>query len=293
MQPSSLTLRTDVYGSITPAGLRDSLVGKVALVTGSSRGIGRHIALALAQAGASVAVTGRDEKAVRKTCEEVSSYGTKCAPFTADVLDDKAMKRLAKDVEEQLGPIDILVLSAGSNTFMPFHHHDAQSWWDLMELNVRAPVSLTRHVLPSMKQRNSGTIVFLSSRAAVADLPWTTAYNCSKVAVTKFVGSLQAELEVVQKVEGGFEANGIQLFSIHPGEIETDLHQTAFPENLKNDAPYVLDHMAKIGAKRPHFSPDLPAWTVVFLATGKAKALQGKYVDCTRDVEEAIRLQTS
>ncbi|KAI1613937.1 hypothetical protein EDD36DRAFT_210901 [Exophiala viscosa] len=293
MQLSSLTLRTDVYGAITPAGLRKSLVGKVALVTGSSRGIGRHIALALAQAGASVAVTGRDEKAVQRTCEEVSSYGTKCAPFAADVLDDKAMEKLTNDVEKQLGPIDILVLSAGSNTFMPFHQHDAESWWNLMELNVRAPISLTRHVLPSMKQRNSGTVVFLSSRAAVADLPWTTAYNCSKVAVTKFAGSLQAELEVVQRVEGGFDANGIQLFSIHPGEIETDLHQTAFPENLRTDAPYVLEHMAKIGANRPHFSPELPAWTVVFLAAGKAKALKGKYVDCTRDVEEAIRLHNS
>lgn len=98
MQVSGLTLRTDVYGSITPTSLRESLVGKVALVTGSSRGIGRHIALALAQAGASVAVTGRDEKAILRTCEEVSSYGVKCAPFVADVLDDKAMKQLATDV---------------------------------------------------------------------------------------------------------------------------------------------------------------------------------------------------
>ena len=173
---------------------------------------------------------------------------------------------------------------------MPFHYHEADAWWHLMELNVRAPVSLTRYVLPGMKKRNAGTVVFLSSRAATMDLPWTTAYNCSKAAISKFAGSLHAELEVVQKIEGHFGENKIQVFSMHPGEIETDLHQTAFPESLKTQAPYVLEHMAKIGAKRPHFAPELPAWTVVYLASGKARALSGQYIDATRDVEEVLAI---
>lgn len=157
-----------------------------------------------------------------------------------------------------------------------------------MELNVRSPVDLTRLVLPSMQLRNSGSVIFTSSRAATASLPWTTSYNCSKTAITRFAGTLQAELDTVQKVEGHFDRNGIEFFSFHPGEIETDLHTTGFPECLKSDAPYVLEHMARVSANRPHFEPELPAWTVVFLASGRAAALKGQYVDATRDLGEVI-----
>lgn len=94
-----LTLRTDVYGSVTEAGLKGSLGGgKAALVTGASRGIGKHIAHALAAAGASVVLTSRDENSLKKACEEVSSHGTKCSYHVADVLDDSAMQRLANQV---------------------------------------------------------------------------------------------------------------------------------------------------------------------------------------------------
>lgn len=98
MLTPSLTLRTDVYGSVSEAALKESLRGKVALVTGSSRGIGKHIAHALAAAGASVALTGRDESSLKEACEEVSSHGTTCCYYVADVLDDSDMWRLASDV---------------------------------------------------------------------------------------------------------------------------------------------------------------------------------------------------
>jgi len=83
------------------------------------------------------------------------------------------------------------------------------------------------------------------------------------------------------------------FFSIHPGEIETSLHQTAFPEKTKTEAPYVVEFMEKIGKKRPHFEGRLPAWTCVWLCSGKAAQLRGKYVDCTRDVgEQALAAET-
>ena len=157
-----------------------------------------------------------------------------------------------------------------------------------MELNVRSPVELTRLVIPSMQKRNTGSILFTTSRAATLNLPWTTAYNCSKTAITRFAGTLQIEMDQVQKLVNGRPENGIELFSFHPGEVDTDLHVTAFPENLKTDAPYVLEHMNKISANRPQFGPELPAWTVVFLASGRAKALRGAYIDSTRDVGEQL-----
>jgi NAD(P)-dependent dehydrogenase (short-subunit alcohol dehydrogenase family) len=284
---SPFTLRTDVYPTIDPTNLATSLSGKNALITGSGRGIGREMALALAQAGANIAVTGRTASEVETTIHEISSLAPKVKSIgiTANVLDLKDQERLAQEVREKLGQIDILICNAGSNIFQPFHLTDADSWWDVMELNVRAPVELTRLVLPEMRERNEGTIIFTSSRAATADLPWTTSYNCAKTAITRFAGTLQAELDQVQPITKNVK-NGISVFSIHPGEIETQLHQTSFPEKTKVEAPYVVEFMEKIGKKRPHFEGRLPAWTCVWLASGKAALLRGKYVDCTRDVEE-------
>jgi NAD(P)-dependent dehydrogenase (short-subunit alcohol dehydrogenase family) len=286
---SPFTLRTSIYPTIDPAGLVNSLSGKNALITGSGRGIGREMALALAQAGANIAVTGRTSSEVQSTVDEISSLGTgvKCMGITADVLIRKEQERLVQAVRENLGQIDIMICNAGSNIFQPFHLTDADSWWDLMELNVRAPVELTRLVLPEMRERNEGTIIFTSSRAATADLPWTTSYNCAKTAITRFGGTLQAELDQVQPITNNVQ-NNISVFSIHPGEIETRLHQTAFPEKTKLEAPYVVEFMEKIGKKRPHFEGRLPAWTCVWLCSGKAKQLRGRYVDCTRDVKEQV-----
>ena len=195
-------------------------------------------------------------------------------------------------VTNDLGDVDILICNAGTNTFMPFHMTTPDDWWYSMEINVKSPVELTRMVLPSMQKRNDGFLIYTSSRAANANLPWTTAYNSSKIAITRFAGSLQAELDIVQKVEGGFEQNGIKTFSIHPGEIETDLHTTAFPEKTKAEAPYVMEFMAKISKGKPHFEVGLPAWTCVWLASGRGDGFKGQFVDCTKDVEEVLAQMT-
>lgn len=294
---SPFSLRTDVYPAISPDILAGTLNGKNALVTGSGRGIGREIALALAKAGANVAITGRTASEVESTTSEIlkliavaaesaGKASQKAFGIAADVLNRNDQERLVREFHAQLGPIDILILNAGSNVFLPFHLTDADGWWDVMELNVRAPVELTRLVVPDMMHKNTGTIIYTSSRAAMANLPWTTSYNCAKTAITRFAGTLQAELEQVQKIEAGFQQNGISVFSIHPGEIDTGLHQTAFLEKTKREAGYVIEHMEAIGKKRPHFEGALPAWTCVWLCAGKGEELKGSYVDCTRDVEE-------
>ena len=187
---------------------------------------------------------------------------------------------------EKLGPVDILICNAGTNTFMPFHMTDPDEWWNQMEIMVRAPTELTRMLLPAMQKRNSGTIIYTSSRAASADLPWTAAYGCAKTAITRFAGVLQTELNILQPGTFGFEKNNISVFSIHPGEIKTKLHETAFPEKTKKDAPYVIEMMDKLHKSHPDFKVELPAWTCVYLAAGKGKELEGRLVDCTRDIEE-------
>lgn len=296
--PSPFTLRTDVYPAIDPKQLTGSLAGKNALVTGSGRGIGRFMAIALAQAGANVAVTGRTAGQVEATVAEIQALaqqaGTtshrpgKAVPIVADMLNRDDQARLLQEFGSKLGPLDILICNAGSNTFQPFHLTDAVEWWDILELNLRAPVELTRLALPAMRARGtSGTIIYTSSRAATMDLPWTTAYNCAKTGITRFAGTLQIELDQLAEIEKTGQRNKIDVFSIHPGEIDTDLHETAFPERTKKEAPYVIEHMESIGKKRPHYTGELPAWTCIWLCAGSGvESLRGKYVDCTRDVEE-------
>lgn len=295
--PSPFTLRTDVYPAIDPKHLAGSLAGKNALVTGSGRGIGRFMAIALAQAGANVAVTGRTASQVEATAAEINALPQdagaphkpgKAVTIVADVLNRDEQARLIKDFDKELGPLDILICNAGSNTFQPFHLTDATEWWDILELNLRAPVELTRLALPAMRARGAaGTIIYTSSRAATMDLPWTTAYNCAKTGITRFAGTLQIELDQLAEIEKAGQKNKIEVFSIHPGEIDTDLHETAFPERTKKEAPYVIEHMEAIGKKRPHYTGELPAWACVWLCAGKGvESLRGKYVDCTRDIEE-------
>lgn len=180
-----------------------------------------------------------------------------------------------------------------------------------------------------MRDRNRGTIIYTSSRAAVAvrhhrgiqdsrtavngcsartfpgrrptavarpllhDLLLFSRMNSTRrrksitVSTTTAWPSLPLDGRVTDK------SAGISLFSIHPGEVETSLHTTGFPEKTHKEAPYIIEHMKALDAKRPRFEASLAAWTCVYLASGKASTLRGRYVDCTRDVEEAQALYAS
>jgi NAD(P)-dependent dehydrogenase (short-subunit alcohol dehydrogenase family) len=298
------TLRTDIYPAIEPDQFEGQFIGKVALVTGSGRGIGREIALALASSGAAVAITGRTASEVEQTRHDAEALGVKTVGVVADGCKTADLERLVQEVgipsgdcictsahidsqvTEKLGPVDILICNAGTNLFMPFHMTDPTEWWSQMEIMVKSPVELTRLILPAMQARNSGTIIYTSSRAAQADLPWTTAYNSAKSAITRFAGSLQAEMNILQPTTFGHKNNGISVFSIHPGEVKTKLHETGFPEKTKREAPYVIEMMDKLHASSPEYKAELPAWTCVYLAAGKGKGLEGRMVDCGQDLEE-------
>lgn len=83
------------------------------------------------------------------------------------------------------------------------------------------------------------------------------------------------------------------MFSIHPGEVKTKLHETAFPEKTKKHAPYVVEMMDKMAKLHPDFKVETPAWSCVYLCVGKGKSLEGRLVDCTRDIEEVTKSVTA
>lgn len=217
------SLRMDIFSPMDSGILTGSLNSKNAFITGSGRGIGREMALALAKAVTNVAITGLTASGANETKEQILKLGSvKAISVIAGMLSRDGQKRLAQGVEAELGAIDILIANADSNIFQPFHLTDPASWWGVMEMNARAPVELTRLVLPSMQAHNTGTIIYTSSRAATADLPWTTSYTCAKTTMTRLAGTIQAELDQVQRLESGV-SNGISVFSVHPWEVDTNL----------------------------------------------------------------------
>ncbi|RAL66471.1 hypothetical protein DID88_006161 [Monilinia fructigena] len=185
MSKPESTQRTAIYPSIEPDQFEKSLAGK--------------LAYALAESGASVTITARTQNQADETAEELSKSfpNVKVIGFIGDVCKRTDLESLVKEVTTKLGPIDILINNAGTNTFMPLHITDADEWWKQMEISVKAPAELTRIVLPSMQERNSGTIIFTSSRAAEVDLPWASGYSCAKTAITRFGGVLQTELNIL------------------------------------------------------------------------------------------------
>jgi short-subunit dehydrogenase len=146
-----------------------------------------------------------------------------------------------------------------------------------MVLNLKFPVDLTRLLLPSLL-KNKGTIIYTVSRAAAKSLPWTTSYNASKTALLRFAGTLHAE----------YKDQGLKVYSMHPGEVETELHSTAFPEKTKRETPEVYRKIKEFTGRSKHSDPEVPAWTAVWLASGKGEVMRGRYLDASKDVGELV-----
>jgi 3-oxoacyl-[acyl-carrier protein] reductase len=145
----------------------DDLTGKVALVTGASRGIGRAIAVALGQAGAAVAVNYRGrEAAARETCEAIRGAGARALAVQADVSRAEAVARMHAAIEADLGPVDILVNNAGIVSAGPLAEITEADWDEMLAVNLKSAFLVTQQVVPGMRARGWGRIIMISSVAA-------------------------------------------------------------------------------------------------------------------------------
>jgi 3-oxoacyl-[acyl-carrier protein] reductase len=151
-----------------PAPADEAFAGRVALVTGASGGIGAALSTRLAEAGATVAVhyaTGRD--AAERVVAEITRAGGQAASFAADLRDAGSPERLADAVEAELGPADVLAANAGLSRPGSYEDIDAPAFDETLAINLRAPYLLARRVLPGMRDRRFGRILFTSSVAAL------------------------------------------------------------------------------------------------------------------------------
>ncbi|MGC1364791.1 MAG: SDR family NAD(P)-dependent oxidoreductase, partial [Candidatus Acidiferrum sp.] len=144
-----------------------SLTGKIALVTGASRGIGKAIAIALAEAGADVAVNYRVRaEAAESVCQTIRAAGRKCIAVQADVSISAEVERLVKTVETELGPVAILVNNAGIGKMIPPDQVTEEIWNEFLRINLTSVFLVTQRVLPGMRAAIWGRIINLSSVAA-------------------------------------------------------------------------------------------------------------------------------
>ncbi len=227
------------------------LNGKVALVTGASRGIGRAIAIALAKEGAFVAVNyASNANAAQEVVKIIRDAGSDAMAIQADIADISAVEKMVSAIIEKKGGIDILVNNAGVWRGGKLNKVQPADWDKVLDTNLKGMLCCTRAVLPSMLEKKGGKIINISSVIGIVGYPGDTIYATSKAGIFGFTKSLAREVAT----------KGINVNSIAPGIISTDMNKTldeATRERLLKSIP-----MRTMG------KPEDVAEIVCFLATG-------------------------
>ncbi|RYU79118.1 3-ketoacyl-ACP reductase [Hymenobacter persicinus] len=191
----------------------ESLTGKIALVTGAGKGIGRAMALALAQEGAHVGLLARTASQLESVAKEIEALGGQAAVVTADVADRAAVEAAIDQVKQQLGPIDILINNAGIGTFAKLVDMPPAEWEHIVQVNLMGTYYATRAVLPDMIARETGDIINIASTAGQRGAATTSAYSASKFAILGLTESLMQEVR----------KHNIRVSALTPSTVATEL----------------------------------------------------------------------
>lgn len=187
------------------------LAGKIAIVTGGTRGIGRAIALSLVKAGVQVAITARDEQDITKAASQLNQHG-KAAGYVCDVRDYEQVKSTVARVAADLGGLDILINNAGIGIFAPVESTSVEDFRAVLETNVFGVFYCCHEAIPLMKQHGGGYIINISSLAGTNAHPNMAAYNASKFGLNGFSEALMQEVR----------HDGIKVSYIMPGSVNTE-----------------------------------------------------------------------
>jgi 3-oxoacyl-[acyl-carrier protein] reductase len=243
----------------------DGLNGKVALVTGSSRGIGAAIAAGLAHRGAAVAVHGRDRQATDDVTAAIGRDGGKALAVTGDVTHLDQVEAMRGQIEEALGPVDILVANVGGNLTPPAPLEDIPEtgWRATIDVNLLATFLTLKSFLPGMKERRRGTIITIASAAGRRpDARTPIAYAAAKAGIALLTQDVAAQA-------GPF---GIRANCIAPETILTEGNQKRIPVEVQ-------ETLADFHPLKRLGTPDDIASAAVFLASDEAAWITGVVVD--------------
>jgi NAD(P)-dependent dehydrogenase (short-subunit alcohol dehydrogenase family) len=241
------------------------LTGRVALITGGNRGIGKGIARGLGEAGASLAIAGRDPESLVGAREELRQVAPRVETFPTDVAHVDQIRRMAESTLEAFGRIDILVNVAGMNRRGPSIEVTEDDWDTIQAVNLKSVFFACQAVAPAMIRQGGGKIISIASLTSVIGIRGTAVYGASKGGVAQLTKSLAVE----------WAEHNIQVNAIGPGFIETDLTAPLFADPQRSAWIH-----SRIPAGRRGYPVDL-AGAALYLASPASDYLTGQvlYVD--------------
>ncbi len=240
------------------------LTGKVALVTGSSRGIGRAIALALAERGADIAVHFvRKKNAAAETAAAIEALGRRAIAVKANLVNTDQIEAMLDEVESSFGRCDIFVGNAASGTPRDILDINDKHWDWTMDVNARSILRIVQRLVPQMEESGWGRVINITSPGGMRVLPHYGAIGLSKAVVEALTRYLAVDLA----------PKGIIVNAVSPGLVETDA-VAAFPVDLKE----VFDYAASHSPTRRLVTPEEVAQIVAFLCSDAAHMIVGQTI---------------
>jgi NAD(P)-dependent dehydrogenase (short-subunit alcohol dehydrogenase family) len=237
------------------------LTGKNAFVTGASRGIGRAIAVAFAEAGADVALVARSADGLAETADAIDVLGRKAFVIPADVTSYDAVADAVGQAIDQLGSLDVVVNNAGGSNFMvPFRDLRLSGWDKLIQLNLSSAVYVCHAVAGHLLERGKGSVINVASVAGVAASPTMTPYGAAKAGLISLTKSLAVE----------WARDGVRVNALCPGWTATELNRTLWEDPVIGPATVASTPMGRWA------TADEMAGPAVFLASDAASYLTGQ-----------------
>jgi NAD(P)-dependent dehydrogenase (short-subunit alcohol dehydrogenase family) len=251
-----------------------SLKGKVAVVTGASRGIGRSIAMTLAGAGATVVAIARTSGLLQTLQAEISAAGGESVPYTCDVSDFPALHKCLLDASKRFGRIDILVNNAGVYLTDPIKDMSLTEWNSVMNINSTSAFVATKVLLEGMIEAKWGRVVFISSISGEAGEPYGAAYSASKFAMIGLMQSLA--LEVARY--------GVTANAICPGWVNTDMAKSIFQDEkwcrLNALDPDQAEELSRLSVPQERLiEPSEVAALALYLCSDFARGITGQSIN--------------
>lgn len=262
------------------------LQGRVAVVTGGGRGVGRAAALAFAQAGAAVLVTARSTDEIEETAALITAAGGSAASFPADVTNLESLREMLAFTEAELGVPSLLMNNAGGGepgSSGRFETLEPEAIVAGLQINLISTMLLTRLALPGMLALGSGCVINVASGAGMLAMPFLAPYNVGKTGIVRFSEALALELA----------GRGVTVFSITPGNVLTKLTASLWPGREQfiaappDGAPWIFPPGH---AMEDHgwYPPERAAELSLFLASGAADPLSGRFFSVHYDESELV-----